>query len=317
VPGRRTNRSERLALMRGLLISVFVHARDCVGHYVEVMGQRAELERLVRGWLPSGTADRFLGLVRPAIRLFAPGPDDLPVGQLGGDPALPDGMPWPTWADDEPLHFVLGVAFDRLVGYEIDIDLPAEGSLLFFRPDPESPRDPDTGARLIYVPPGTAVTHRGAPSGTHAYPFWPLAARTVLTWPHGCEPVLMAEFGSFAEAARLLWDQQRDGQYFHDALWRHQLRVDRGEPDHQIGGYAHSVQNSIVYQAAGAALGHFNYQEATFAAEAAMWTALLQISEDTSADMIWGDGALLYWAIRSTDLSARNFNRAYFETQGH
>lgn len=288
-----------------------------VGHYVVLMGERAELDRLVRSWLPSDTADRFMRLVRPAVRLFGAGADDQPVGQLGGEPALPDGTPWPVSADDEPLPFVLGVAFDRLVGHEIDIDLPTEGSLLFFLPGPESPRDPDAGARLIYVPPGTAVTRRSPPAGTHVYPFRPLAARTVLTWPRGCEPVLMAEFGTLEEAARLMWVQQRDGQYFEDALWRYRVRVDRGEPDHQIGGYADSVQNSIVYQAAGAALGHFDYQGPAFAVEAAMWTALLQVSEDTDADMIWGDGALLYWAVRTTDLSARTFDRAYFETQGH
>jgi uncharacterized protein YwqG len=256
-------------------------------------------------------------LVRPAIRLFAAGPDDRPVGQFGGQPALADGMPWPTWADDEPLPFVFGVAFDRLVGHEIDIDLPAAGSLLVFRPALESVRDPDTGTRLIYVPPGTAVAHRAAPPGTDAYPFRPLAARTVLTWPHGCEPVLMAEFGSFAEADRLLWGQRLDGQYFVDALWRHQQQVDRGEPDHQIGGYAYAVQNSIVFQAAGAALGHHDYEDATFAAEAAMWTALLQLGEDTTANTVWGDGGLGYWAIRTTDLSAGNFTRVYFESQGH
>jgi hypothetical protein len=90
----------------------------------------------------------------------------------------------------------------------------------------------------------------------------------VFTRPHGCEPVLMAEFGSFPEADRLMWGPQRDGRCFDDALWRHQLQVDRGEPDHQIGGYAYTVQNSIVYQAAGATLGHYNYEDATFAAEA-------------------------------------------------
>jgi hypothetical protein len=48
-------------------------------------------------------------LIRPAIRLFAPGPDDRRVGQLGGEPALPDGMPWPVWGDDELLPFVFAV----------------------------------------------------------------------------------------------------------------------------------------------------------------------------------------------------------------
>ncbi|WP_238005584.1 YwqG family protein [Dactylosporangium sp. AC04546] len=284
---------------------------------VAVTGHRGELEQLARRWLAPGIADRFMALVRPAIRLCAPGPDDQPVGQLGGEPALPDGMPWPTWADDEPLSLVLAIGFDRLVGYEVDIDLPLAGSLLFFRPGPESARDPDPGARLIYVPPGTAVSRRRPPSGTYVYPLKRLAARTVLTWPHGCEPVLMAQFGSFAQADQVIWGQQRDGQSFQDALWRHQVVLDRGEPDHQIGGYACTVQNSIVYQAAGAALGHYNYQGAAFAAEAAMWTALLQVSEDTDVDMGWGDGALLYWAVRTTDLSARNFSRAYYETQGH
>jgi hypothetical protein len=36
-----------------------------------------------------------------------------------------------------------------------------------------------------------------------------------------------------------------------------------------------------------------------------------------AADMIWGDGARLHWAVRTTDLSARDFSRGYFECQGH
>jgi hypothetical protein len=66
---------------------------------------------------------------------------------------------------DRPLSFVFGVEFDLLVGYEIDIALPAQGSLLIFRPELEFAGDPDPETRLIYVPPGNAVTHRAAPSG--------------------------------------------------------------------------------------------------------------------------------------------------------
>jgi uncharacterized protein YwqG len=280
-------------------------------------GRNTELAEVAHTWLPPDIADRFLGLVRPAIRLDAAGADDLPVGHLGGEPALPEDMPWPVWLDDQPVPFICHVAFDRLAGYDVDIDLPTAGSLLIFRPDLEAPPDPDLGTRLIYVPPGTAVTRRAAPPGTDAYPHRPLAARRVLTWPSGAEPAFLAEFGNSVEAADLLWRRTHDGQSFSDALRQYDRRANWRGPDHQIGGYVSTSQNSVVYQAAGAAVGHYDYRDPSFTAEAAKWTALLQLSEDPSANLVWGDGALLYWAIRTDDLSAGTFDRVYFECQGH
>jgi uncharacterized protein YwqG len=280
-------------------------------------GRSAELEEVARTWLPPDIADRFLGLLRPAIRLDAAGANDRPVGHLGGEPALPDDMPWPVWLDDQPVPFIFQVAFDRLVGYDVDIDLPTAGSLLVFRPDLEALPDPDMGTRLIYVPPGTAVTRRAAPPGTDAYPYRPVVARSVPTWPSGAEPAFLEQFGDSVEAAELLWRHTHDGQSFRESLRRYDRRANWQGPDHQIGGYVSTPQNSVVYQAAGAAVGHYDHRDASFTAEAAKWTALLQLCEDTSANMIWGDGAELYWAIRTDDLSAGNFDRVHFECQGH
>jgi uncharacterized protein YwqG len=44
---------------------------------------------------------------------------------------------------------------------------------------------------------------------------------------------------------------------------------------------------------------------------------LLQLDEDTSARMIWGDGAIAMWAIRRADLAARNFGTTFFTVDGH
>lgn len=77
-----------------------------------------------------------------------------PAARTGGLPALPDGMDWPEGR--EPL--VLSVDCAALPQDVLDIELPADGHLLFFT---EISYPPDSAA-VLHVPAGVRTTERAA-----------------------------------------------------------------------------------------------------------------------------------------------------------
>ena len=105
----------------------------------------------------------FAGFLRFAI-VASPGYDGVPVGQMGGLPRLPEGMPWPTGDGWMPLPFI--ASFDCAALPRVDdLPLPADGTLLFFlhhdrAHDEREEFDKDTEmeyARVVYVPAGTPM----------------------------------------------------------------------------------------------------------------------------------------------------------------
>ncbi|MER7056799.1 DUF1963 domain-containing protein [Streptomyces sp. NPDC000351] len=111
--------------------------------------------------IPDDEISRFGRHLRLVIGLPRYG-DGSPVGHIGGLPRLPVGMKWPS-AGDIPLPLFLSVdcgALPRVDG----IDLPADGTLLFFV-DQEMDHEDGSGryARVVYVPDGTETAVAEAP----------------------------------------------------------------------------------------------------------------------------------------------------------
>jgi uncharacterized protein YwqG len=82
---------------------------------------------------------------------------------------------------------------------------------------------------------------------------------------------------------------------------------------HQVGGYSDALHQPV--EAAAAHAAGLNPKDPGFAAEAARWVNLLQLDEDNG--MIFGDGAVLIFAIRRDRLAARDFSRLFPHVQGH
>lgn len=273
-----------------------------------------DFAEFAREELPAESAERLIGLLRPAIRLSAAEDGEIVVGRLGGLPKLPDDMAWPSLADGgRPMSFLAELDCGKLARYEVDIALPGTGTLLFFA---------TTDARqsqVIYVPHGIAVAERPAPDD-HAtvYAELPLAAVTEPSWPERDHPALVDVFGSLEEAEESVWHHVLDedtGETFDQQLT---LFEDGGRdgPPHQVGGYSDGLQSPIEAVAAHAA-GTGWYGDPAFQEEARQWVTLLQVAEDTRAGMIWGDGAWLIWGIRKDHLAARDFSKVHLSVQGH
>ncbi|WP_185949445.1 DUF1963 domain-containing protein [Microbispora sp. KK1-11] len=273
-----------------------------------------DFAEFAREELPEDSAERLIGLLRPAIRLSAAEDGESVAGRLGGLPKLPDGMAWPSLPDEgRPMSFVAELDCGVLARYEVDVALPVAGTLLFFA---------TTDARqhqVIYVPRGTAVAERPAPDDrVEVYAELPLAAATEPTWPPRNHPALVDVFGSLDEAEDLVWHHVLDedtGEIFEQQL---RLFEDGGRdgPPHQVGGYSDGLHSPIEAVAAHAA-GTGWYGDPAFQEEACQWVTLLQVAEDTRAGMIWGDGAWLIWGIRKDHLAARDFSKVHLSVQGH
>ncbi|GAA2807464.1 hypothetical protein GCM10010452_40130 [Crossiella cryophila] len=274
------------------------------------------LSAVARDRLPAEAAETWIKLFQPGIRLAFAGPGPR-VGRLGGNPALPPEMDWPSWPDNGPLNFIAEVDCAALPREFLSIPLPAEGTLLFFYFDGEhQPGYPDSalvenieGSRVIFVSEGTAVTERTAPPGIDPYPSVDLFTEVVATAPerehHLLDQTRTASGATLAEAVQTVLGPGRSGtDVFGELRWE----VEEG-PFHQVGGFAAPVQGSVENELADQVFAG-SWSDPGFAEEAARWVLLAQIDSCEEADMCWGDVGRLYWVIRSEDLAAGRFEAA-------
>ena len=274
----------------------------------------SDFAEFAREELPAESAERLIGLLRPAIQLSAAETGEIVVGRLGGVAKLPDDMAWPSLAEgSSPMSFVAELDCEELARHEVDITLPETGTLLFFV---------TAGAhesRVIYVPHGTAVAERPVPDDrVEVYAELPLAAVTEPSWPSRSHPALVDVFGSLQEAEEMVWDHVLDEDTLETFADQLTLYEDGGRvgPPHQVGGYSDALQGPIEAVAAYAA-GTGSYGDPAFQEEARQWVTLLQVAEDARAGLIWGDGAYLIWGIRRDHLAARDFSKVHLDVQGH
>ncbi|GAA2937038.1 hypothetical protein GCM10020221_36000 [Streptomyces thioluteus] len=274
------------------------------------------LHALAHQHLPEDIAERWIGLLRPGLRLekvTGTGTDPV-VGRLGGLPELPEDEEWPVWEGHGPLSFIASFDCAALPSAALDISLPADGTLAFFYFDGQldggvevvAPDEPDSwaGARVLYVPAGVDVVEREAPEGIRPYPGIPLTARPETTAPYLWHPVVYREFGPMPDD-HPVWSED-----FQDALWDHAEGT-----EHRVGGHADPVQDEVEAEVARGALGNPPWDDPRIQEEALDWTLLAQFDSDDDADMMWGDCGVLYWLIRPEDLAERRFDRAMFTWQ--
>ncbi|MEC3981245.1 YwqG family protein [Amycolatopsis sp. H20-H5] len=280
------------------------------------MTSTTSLGALAEQHLPAEAAARWISLLRPAVRLSAAeSGGGVVVGRLGGAPELPAKVEWPEWPGNGPLSFVASVECAALPRRELDIALPADGTLLFFYFDGQFDdgsalvycADPASmaGARVVYVPAGTLVEPRAAPEGLTPFEQVKLTADVVSTPPQPGHALLCE--AKLASGETL--DEALDAAGFEDVL------IDAiSEPWHQIGGHARPVQGGVEFEIAITALGGGEiWSDPRLGAEAARWILLAQIESD--GDLMWGDAGALYWLIKPEDLAARRFDKALFTWQ--
>ncbi|MFE4538673.1 DUF1963 domain-containing protein [Streptomyces scopuliridis] len=120
--------------------------------------------------LPVELRQRWLELVRPALHFYGRGDGDgdgdgPTVWWYGGEPDLPDDVPWPVLEGMGPLNYVATLDCSGVPRHGLDIPLPEDGRLVFFIHEDlgETARD---RATVIHVPASTATRPRRCPEET-------------------------------------------------------------------------------------------------------------------------------------------------------
>ncbi|WP_199036601.1 YwqG family protein [Glycomyces salinus] len=280
------------------------------------MTDSQELSELADRYLPPSIATPWKAMLKPAIQFGSAAGNDVVAAQLGGDPDLPVGEPWPVWEGRGPLSFI--AAFDCAALRVAGFPLPEAGSLLFFYFDGQAddhdavvgafvPGTQD-GARVVYVPAGAATERRSAPAPLKPYRRQLLRAEPVWTVP---EPGSAAVAGAFGAEAAEKDDHPLNADAFVEAIYE-EVSV---SVCHQVGGYPMSVQHPVEYEVNQVAAELVGPAGSAEYREADRWHLLAQIDSDDASGMMWGDVGMLYWLIQESDLAAGRFDRAAFTWQ--
>lgn len=248
------------------------------------------------------------------------------ASQLGGTPAMPEGLAWPEWRG-RPLSFLAGIRLDEVASLDEDSVLPSEGTLFFFRDsaavgvaaggeafDDEAGWgfDPaDAGSSCVLYVPSDNLVRRDPPAGIPAQAVLP--ARSV-------EPrrrLTLVPWESF-------FDDSSDQDI--DAYFELQEAVDTAHglteysPNHQLLGQPDQVQGDMRLECqlvtnglyCGDETGYEDPRAIGLEPGAADWRLLFQLGTDEDGlRVMWGDMGKLYFWIRRQDLEARRFEATW------
>jgi uncharacterized protein YwqG len=132
---------------------------------------RESIERFAAAKGLPARAGTIAASCRWAVELVPAGADKRPRSHLGGLPAMPYGIDWPTW-NSRPLSFLATIALEEIPTGDFagcEQAVPREGTLLFFADlidwtgEPE-PNQPGAPIRVIFIPKGAEVSRRELPT---------------------------------------------------------------------------------------------------------------------------------------------------------
>lgn len=275
-----------------------------------------EYARFARAHLPEPIAEKWIGLLRPAVQFpQAAAPGEAHALCLGGDPELPDEVEWPRFEGYGPLSFIaeLDCAAVAAVG-GADL-IPESGHLLFFCVDdryegPDKAVDYEwnltewTAGRVLYVPERTPRRPRPAPRWLAPYEMDRRPARAASTPPNTSWELAERYFDTEAKALvdplHPLWTEEFDSGIYtmRETYW-------------QRGGHSRPCQGPAERTAAAAAIDAGRSAHINVLDEAEHWRVLLQVPEPVDLGSLW----VAYWMIRDDDLAARHFDRIWFTMQ--
>ncbi|MFD4767309.1 DUF1963 domain-containing protein [Streptomyces niveus] len=248
--------------------------------------------------LPAELRQRWLDLVRPAVRFRMREDGDGPaVWRYGGEPNLPDEMPWPVKEGEGPLNYMGALDCAGIPRHELDIPLPADGTLLFFLHDNYADWDSLDRARVVYVPASAATSPRQLPEetvgGDNFYDGedFLVVDRAVPTMPD-TDTYMIDALGIPQNAKDALGGLQWD------------LDGEVGDWLYQIGGHPTWIQNPHVESEGFIGTGNEKEDLAYLERD---WLLLAMTPGS-------GDGTF-YWFMRSADLADGRFDRAVLNFQ--
>ena len=235
--------------------------------------------------------------------------------KIGGLPNLPAGLEWPKWKG-VPLAFLAQIDLRESPESRPIENLPPSGQLYFFY-DLEQTTwgfDPaDRGSwRVLYSNDPPSRKPSTVPAG--------LSADGV----YYERRVSFRGIRSMPDVLRFEPDYRRIPDDVFDTVGELKTAPFEGRPQHQIAGYPTPVQDDAMELECqlvsnglycGDPSGYQDPRVAALKPGAHEWKLLLQLDTDDDAGMMWGDGGMLYFWIRGSDLAERDFSNVWMILQ--
>ena len=241
--------------------------------------------------------------------------------RCGGRPLLPVGFSWPR-SHKRVLDFVVQVDLAEITGFAPSGILPTSGLLTFFydlenQPWGYDPAELD-GSHVELVAENSLVPHE-PPAVEHALQSHTLIFNQAMTLP---------QFGSRAYDELVKESKMNDSdvdRYF-DFLAAYESRFyPKGGVchSHRILGHSANIQGDMQLEAqlvtnglyCGDPSGYHDPRAKELESGVDDWVLLLQLDSDDQADLEWGDAGMLYFWIRSGDLTASRFDQVWMALQ--
>ncbi len=294
---------------------------------------QAYLTELIQKHKLTRLHSELLNLASDTIEIYTTpvSADALPLGasKFGGLPDLPPDVDWPQFRG-RYLTLVAQINLAEMNEAVLDDRFPHAGILYFFYDLESWGFDPaDRGsARVIHIGEDlTRINRREAPEHpkprshlfglikrrerSHTFKACKLSFRLCLTLPD----FTSLAYEAFKQAVSLT--EEEEDQYAD-------LLNEIGA-EHRLLGYSEPVQNDMQLECQlvtnGVNCGGTDCQADPRAnslkSGAADWRLLLQVSEDSNSDMMWGDLGMIYFWIREDDLRDQNFDNCWLIFQCH
>ena len=234
--------------------------------------------------------------------------------KLGGLPALPAEIEWPSW-NGKPQSFLAQIDLAEIHAV-LPSFLPPAGRLYFFYDQEQGvwgfdPKERG-GWRVFYSSAdGPAPMEREAPAA--------LPPEAIYK-PKHLRPSRIEVLPDSQTLPRDKFDWDTDG----DAYLELCSAPFQGEHRHQMLGYPAPVQNPDMEEECqlasnglyvGDETGYKDPRAAALKAGAADWKLLLQLDTDDDTGWMWGDVGTLYFWIREQDARNADFDKAWVVLQ--
>lgn len=239
--------------------------------------------------------------------------------KLGGEPDLPADFVWQT-RNGRKLDFLLQIRTDDVRAVYPSAELPVASLLSFFYDLDEQPWGYDPkNLGGFHVALSTLSDLRATPLPNREFELeeWQLQFVAGETVPHPGS----RSFEDFSAEVELT-DREFE-QYFEFCVEFENTFYPRESGLHRLFGHSANVQGDLQLEAqlvshglyCGDESGYKDPRRSQLEEGTASWKLLLQLDSDEPANLMWGDLGMLYFLLRETDLSARQFDRTWMTLQ--
>lgn len=267
----------------------------------------------------------IVSAAKPAIliELRESDEDRIAIGdsKIGGHPDLPVDYKYPQWKN-KPMGFIGQINLASSSEFDIDHVLPKEGTLSFFYDLYEQPwgYDPkELGfSRVDYFPPSVQLTRRKVPEDEIRLK---------------CSAVLLSPSLTIPSSGSQAYDILQSRHQFNDSEERRywglpsqlliNFRKTTSKAHHRLLGHSYNIQGDMQLEAelvtnglyCGDSSGYHDPKAKFLEPLSAQWQLLFQLDSDDTGDFMWGDGGMLYYWIRQSDLLNRKFENHWMTMQ--